>query len=80
MQKLPYTQKDLVSMLYYLGYLTIVGEDFWMTELKVPNKVMKEAKKQIEEYVSCEDIKQIEGLYKYTVVAINDNVYVERVN
>ncbi len=51
-----------------------------MTELKVPNKVMKEAKKQIEEYVSCEDIKQIEGLYKYTVVAINDNVYVERVN
>ncbi len=205
--EIEFTQKDLVSMLYYLGYLTIEGEDFAMTELKVPNKVMKEmyaqyftkilanatnftinedkynkiakeialegkldtiiqlvknyltnlsnrdyiqfnekyiklifycilmnigifniksemeinrkypdlliipkekqkgyasiiiefkylkkgeenklkdkkleAKKQIEEYVSCEDIKQIERLYKYTVVAINDNVYVERVN
>ena len=37
-----FTDKDLVSMLYYLGYLTIVGEDFEMPELSVPNKVMKE--------------------------------------
>ncbi len=40
--EIEFTDKDLVSMLYYLGYLTIVGEDFGMPELKVPNKVMKE--------------------------------------
>ena len=37
-----FTEKDLISMLYYLGYLTIVGEVFEKPELKVPNKVMKE--------------------------------------
>ena len=36
------TEKDLVSMLYYLGYLTISGEFLGKTELKIPNKVMKE--------------------------------------
>ncbi len=37
-----FTEKDLVSMLFYLGYLTIGGQEFEMTELKIPNKVMKE--------------------------------------
>ncbi len=37
-----FTQEDLVSMLYYLGYLTIAGENFGVPELTVPNKVMKE--------------------------------------
>ena len=37
-----FTDTDLVSMLYYLGYLTIVGEELGMPELKVPNKVMRE--------------------------------------
>ena len=37
-----FTDTDLVSMLYYLGYLTIVGEELGVTELKVPNKVMRE--------------------------------------
>ena len=37
-----FTEKDLVSMLYYLGYLTISGEFLGKTELKIPNKVMKE--------------------------------------
>lgn len=37
-----FTQEDLVSMLYYLGYLTIAGENFGVLELTVPNKVMKE--------------------------------------
>ena len=37
-----FTEKDLVSMLYYLGYLTIAGEVFEKPELKVPNRVMKE--------------------------------------
>ena len=37
-----FTDTDLVSMLYYLGYLTIVDEELGMPELKVPNKVMRE--------------------------------------
>ena len=39
----------------------------------------KEAKKQIEEYGEFEEIKEIPNLYKYTVVAVNDKVYVEKV-
>ena len=35
-------EKELVSMLFYLGYLTIAGEIFETTELKIPNRVMKE--------------------------------------
>ena len=37
-----FTETDLVSMLYYLGYLTIAGEEFEKPELKIPNRVMKE--------------------------------------
>ena len=37
-----FTEKDLVSMLFYLGYLTINGEFLGKTELKIPNKAMKE--------------------------------------
>ena len=37
-----FTETDLVSMLFYLGYLTIAGEVFEKPELKIPNKVMKE--------------------------------------
>ena len=37
-----FTEMDLISMLYYLGYLTIAGEEFEKPKLKVPNKVMKE--------------------------------------
>ena len=37
-----FTETDLVSMLYYLGYLTIAGEEFEKPKLKIPNRVMKE--------------------------------------
>ena len=37
-----FTEQDLVSMLYYLGYLTITNEVFEKPELNIPNKVMKE--------------------------------------
>ena len=37
-----FTEKDMISMLYYLGYLTISGESLGMPELTIPNKVMKE--------------------------------------
>ena len=37
-----FTDTDLVSMLYYLGYLTISNEKLGKSELKIPNKVMRE--------------------------------------
>ena len=36
-----FTETDMISMLYYLGYLTISGEDLGIPELVIPNKVMK---------------------------------------
>ena len=36
------TENDMISMLYYLGYLTISGELVGIPELTIPNKVMKE--------------------------------------
>ena len=39
----------------------------------------KEAKEQIKEYASFEEIKEIEKLKKYTAVAVNDEIYVEEV-
>ena len=35
-------ERELVSMLFYLGYLTIAGEKFEIPELKIPNRVMRE--------------------------------------
>ena len=37
-----FTEQELISMLFYLGYLTIVGEKADYPVLKVPNKAMKE--------------------------------------
>lgn len=37
-----FNENDMISMLYYLGYLTISGESLGMLELTIPNKVMKE--------------------------------------
>ena len=37
-----FTETDLVSMLYYLGYLTIEGDEVGYPKLNIPNNVMKE--------------------------------------
>ena len=37
-----FTEIDMISMLYYLGYLTISGNLAGIPELVIPNKVMKE--------------------------------------
>ncbi len=37
-----FTEKDLISMLYYLGYLTIEDEVVGYPKLSIPNRVMKE--------------------------------------
>ncbi len=37
-----FVKEDLISMLYYLGYLTIEGEEVGYPRLNIPNVVMKE--------------------------------------
>ena len=37
-----FEEREMLSMLYYLGYLTIVGEDIGDPVLKVPNQVIKD--------------------------------------
>lgn len=37
-----FTETDMISRLFYLGYLTISGEEFGVPKLTIPNKVMKE--------------------------------------
>ena len=48
-------------------------------ESKLKEK-QEEAKKQIEEYGKFEEIKELKNIYKYTVVAVNDKIYVEKIN
>ena len=51
-------QKDnFISLLYYLGYLTIVNEEYGHLKLKIPNQTirqiiaLKEAKDQMKKYL-----------------------------
>ena len=115
-----FTERELVSMLYYLGYLTIEDEVAGYPKLYIPNKVMKEiysqyflkilgeeikvdieenyaeitkeialegkieekqkeAKAQIERYANTEEMKDIEKMNKYTIVVVNDKLYVEKI-
>ena len=39
----------------------------------------KEAREQIERYSSFEDIKDIQGLRKYTIVVSTNDIYVEEI-
>ena len=39
----------------------------------------KEAKEQIERYSNFEDIKDIQGLRKYTIVVVTNDIYVEEI-
>ena len=40
--EIEFGDQELISMLFYLGYLTISGEVLGIPELKIPNRVMKE--------------------------------------
>ena len=40
----------------------------------------EEAKKQIKEYMEFEEIKELENIISYTVVAVNDEIYVEKID
>ena len=48
-------------------------------ESKLKEK-QEEAKKQIEEYGEFEEIRELKNIYKYTVVAVNDKIYVEKID
>ena len=41
----PFTEDDIISLLYYFGYLTIKEKNIWneKTVFQIPNKVMKDA-------------------------------------
>ena len=39
----------------------------------------EEAKKQIKEYGEFEEIRDLKNIYKYTVVAVNDEIYVDEI-
>lgn len=41
--------------------------------------MQKQAKVQIEEYAEFDEIKAIPNLHKYTIVAVNDELFVEEV-
>ena len=40
----------------------------------------EEARKQIKEYMEFEEIKELENIISYTVVAVNDEIYVEKID
>ena len=63
------------------GYNSIMVEFKYLKAVEKDKleEMQKEAKKQIEEYAEFEEIKDIPKLNKYTIVAINDELYVEKV-
>ena len=48
-------------------------------EAKKLEEKKEEAKTQIEEYASFDELKNLPNLRKYTVVAVNDEIYVDEV-
>ena len=64
--------KDYKSVMIEFKYLK-KGEESKLQEKQ------EEAKKQIEEYAEFEEIKSLKYLNKYTVVAMNDKINVEKV-
>ena len=48
-------------------------------EAKKLDEKKLEAKTQIEEYASFDELKDLPNLRKYTVVAVNDEIYIDEV-
>lgn len=64
------------------GYKAVMIEFKYLksNETKRLQEKQKEAKEQIERYSEFEEIKNIEELNKYTIVVVNDEVYVEKID
>ena len=65
--------KEYKSVMIEFKYLK-KGEENKLLEKQL------EARKQIEEYAEFEEIKVIPDLSKYTVIAVNDKIYVEKID
>ena len=65
--------KDYQSVMIEFKYLKA-------SEKNRLQEVKEEAKNQILKYSNYDEIKDISGLHKYTIVAVNDELYVEEVN
>ena len=65
-------EKNYYSVMIEFKYLKKEEEN------KIEEK-QKEAKEQIEKYSKTEEMKNIKDLKKYTIVAVNDKVYVKEV-
>ena len=63
------------------GYYAVMIEFKYLKkeEAKKLNEKKEEAKNQIEEYASFDELKNIPNLRKYTVVAVNDEIYVDEI-
>ena len=63
------------------GYKGVMIEFKYLKKGEEQNLAEKqeEAKKQIQEYGEFEEIKELKNIRKYTVVAINDKIYVEEI-
>ena len=63
------------------GYNAVMIE-FKYLKKSEENKLQEkqeEARNQIKEYAELEEIKEIPNLHKYTVVTVNDKLYVEEI-
>ena len=63
------------------GYNSLMIEFKYLKKIE-ENKLeekQKEAKKQIEKYSNIPEIKDIEKLNKYTIIAVNDKIYTEKI-
>ena len=63
------------------GYNSLMIEFKYLkkTEENKLEEKQKEAKKQIEKYSNIPEIKDIEKLNKYTIIAVNDKIYTEKI-
>ena len=64
------------------GYNAIMIEFKYLkkSEENMLQETQAKARKQIEEYSKFDEIRSIDRLHKYTVVAVNDKMYVEEIN
>ena len=63
------------------GYYSVMIEFKYLKkeEAKKLEEKKEEAKTQIEEYASFDELKNLPNLRKYTVVAVNDEIYIDEV-
>ena len=63
------------------GYFSVMIEFKYLKkeDAKKLEGKKQEAKKQIEEYASFDELKNVPNLRKYTVVAVNDEIYVDEI-